>query len=89
MFLSYRSSKFLQDLQVEFEEEAESQRATKLHFSSGSRRREDQLVQEDVIGPAEGLIIPRPEGNTLWVGFCSLFCPTLKIKMLSALTSWR
>lgn len=50
--LSYHFSELLQDLQVEFEEEAESQRATKLHFSSRSRRREVQLIQEDVVGPA-------------------------------------
>lgn len=67
--MSYRSSEFLQDLQVELEEEAESQRAAELHFPPRSRRREDQLVQEDVVGPAEGLLIPRPEGNTLRVGF--------------------
>lgn len=36
---------------------------TELHLSSRSRRREGQLVQEDVVRPAEGLVVPGPEGN--------------------------
>lgn len=62
--MSYHFSELLQDLQVKFKEKAESQRATEVHLSSRSRRREDQLIQEDVIGPAEGLIVPGPEGHT-------------------------
>lgn len=34
-----------------------------LHLSSRSRRREDQLLQEDVVRTAEGLVVPGPEGN--------------------------
>lgn len=60
---SYRFSELLQDLQVELKEEAESQRAPELHLPSRSRRREFQLVQEHLVGPAQGLLIPGSERN--------------------------
>lgn len=47
---SYHFSELVQDLQVESEEEAESQRSTKLDLSARSRRREVQLLQKDVVG---------------------------------------
>lgn len=53
----------MQDLQVEFEEQTKSQRPTKLHLPSWSWRREGQLFQKDVVGLAEGLVVPRPEGK--------------------------
>lgn len=79
-FVFYHFFQFLQDLQVELKEEAESQRATELHFSSRSREWEDQLVQEDVVGLAEGLIVPGPGGHTQ---VFTLLWPLLKIKLLS------
>lgn len=54
----------VQDLQVEFEEEAEGQGASKLHLSPRSRGRQGHLLQEDVVGPAEGLLTPRPDGDS-------------------------
>lgn len=60
---SHHLSEGLQDLQVEPEEEAEGQRATELDLSTGSRRREVQLLQEDVVGPTQGLLVPGP-GDT-------------------------
>lgn len=65
---SYRFSKLLQDLQVELKEEAESQRAPELHLPSWSRGREFQLVQEHLIGPAQGLLIPGSERNKVKEG---------------------
>lgn len=59
----YRFSELLQDLQVELKEEAESQRAPELHLPSRSRRRQFQLVQEHLVGPAQGLLIPGSEGD--------------------------
>lgn len=59
----YHFFELMQNLQVKFEEEAESKRTTKLNHPSRSRGREGQLVQKNVVGPAEGLVIPRPEGN--------------------------
>lgn len=58
--VSHHLSELLQDLQVESEEEAESQRATELNLPTRSRRREIQLLQEDLVGPAQGLIVPGP-----------------------------
>lgn len=60
---SYQISEALQDFQVELEEKAESQRATKLHLSPGSRGRQGELLQQDVAGSAQRLVVPRPEDD--------------------------
>lgn len=74
--VSHHFSELLQDLQVEPEEEAESQRATELHLSTRSRRREVQLLQEDVVGPTQGLIVPGPGG----VGVSSELHPRILLR---------
>lgn len=59
----YRFTELLQNLQVEFKEEAESQRTTKLNLPARNRWREVQLLQEDVVCLVQGPLIPWPDKN--------------------------